>query len=267
MMSTQTDCEVRLRTCDRPDSGTKLMHANIRATALQQLPHSICPRRANVNPTFLSNSTFNLLGPSRIEANPSGTGTVASLRGTAAATSASVVIDTSCGETATPFAITAHSSSSESAGGVLDGWYVSVSGQGLLLVPDVARASKFSIEASGHLCAVGYTAPAIVASNGTELSPDGGPSIATVETRNLTEGRPEGSPLWLAGSKTVATVEQLRNNYAPVQCATASGVLACVAGKLGQWMSCGLELALGNSTTAGSRVDGLECFALALSVG
>ncbi len=60
-------------------------------------------------------------------------------------------LDTTCGETTAPFSVKVSQPS-----GMFDGWFLRVVTDGILFTPSANSSSLFSVEASGHLCAVGY---------------------------------------------------------------------------------------------------------------
>ncbi|KAK3934268.1 hypothetical protein QBC46DRAFT_368331 [Diplogelasinospora grovesii] len=157
----------------------------------------------------------------------------------------SPTVDTSCGETVCPFALQV-----SQPGGMFDGWYVLVSGDDLLFTSVRDTASSFSVEASGHLCAVGF------------LDENSRPYIAAVGTRS------GSGEVWLLESQAV---EQLSQDYAAVKC-TKGGSLGCAAtnttnptnstGSAG-WLGCGLQLDL---STTGSAPVGRGCSSVGLNI-
>lgn len=128
-----------------------------------------------------------------------------------------------------------------------DGWYVHVSGNGLLFTSARSSASSFSVEASGHLCAVG------------RLDNNDRPRVAAVGIRD------PSSDVWLVDSRTL---EVLDEDYAAVKC-TRDGSLSCAANATNpasHWLGCGLQLDLSTDGGGAVPVRGLSCSSLALSV-
>ncbi|KAK3369659.1 hypothetical protein B0T24DRAFT_681657 [Lasiosphaeria ovina] len=152
--------------------------------------------------------------------------------------------DSSCGETASPFALQV-----AQPGGVFDGWFVALSGDGLLFTR--GGGSAFSVEASGHLCAVGL------------LDGDGRPAVAAVGKRE----RDPSSAVWLLQQGMLAA---LGDSYSAVRC-VAAGELVCAAANVTgtparHWLGCGIQLDLSTDEGAVVPARGLNCTALALKV-
>jgi hypothetical protein len=156
------------------------------------------------------------------------------------------ILDTTCGETATPFSLRV-----AQPGGLVDGWWARLSGDGVLFTSSESSATSFSVEGSGHLCAVGYEGEF------------GYPIVAVVT--NLTDS----GPVWLLDGRRA---EAFGEDYVPVECQTAGGGggagLTCAAGATTRnWLGCGLQLDL--SSQAGDVVvvvDGFNCSAISLEV-
>jgi len=185
------------------------------------VPKLVYPRNTSA-PTFLSNGTST-------RANTTATGTAPS---TPSATDA---IDTSCGQSGTPFTLKIGQ-----PGGFFDGWWLAVSGNGLLFSSEPSRAARFSVEATGHLCPVGFQ------------SRDGYPVISTVENRTGITG----SDVWLLGSKELH--DRGHPQYAAVACAVGTGQLVCVEGEMTRWVACGIQLGLAEKGAI-VAVNGLNC--------
>ncbi|KAK0717506.1 hypothetical protein B0T26DRAFT_802622 [Lasiosphaeria miniovina] len=152
--------------------------------------------------------------------------------------------DSSCGETASPFELQV-----AQPGGVFDGWFVALSGDGLLFTR--GGGSAFSVEASGHLCAVGL------------LDGDGRPAVAAVGKRE----RDASSAVWLLQQGMLAA---LGDSYSAVRC-VAAGELVCAAANVTgtparHWLGCGIQLDLSTDEGAVVPARGLNCTALALKV-
>jgi hypothetical protein len=147
------------------------------------------------------------------------------------------ILDTSCGETATPFHLQVSQPS-----GPFDNWYAHLSGDSILFTSEQSTATSFSVEGSKHLCAIGYEG---------EL---GNPIIAVIG--NVTDS----GAVWLLDGKVA---EALESDYVPVECEVGGGGLKCVAQDRGNWLGCGLQLDLGKDA---GTVDGIECTGIELRV-
>lgn len=158
-----------------------------------------------------------------------------------ATSSPTATLDTTCGETATPFSLRVAAAQS---GSPFDGWWARLSGDGVLFTSEQSGATRFSVEGSGHLCAVGAVG---------EL----GNAVIAVVT-NLTDS----GAVWLLDARWA---EAFAADYVPVQCQTAGGALACAAGLTRNWVGCGLQLGL-SSEQGSVVVDGLNCSAIGLEV-
>ena len=164
------------------------------------------------------------------------------LNSSSAAPTSTPTVDTTCGETAAPFALQVSQPE-----GMYDGWYVQVSGNGLLFTSVQSSASSFSVEASGHLCAIG------------RVDRDDLPRIAAVGIRD------PSSDVWLVESRTI---ELLDEDYAAVRC-TRDGLLSCAANATNpasHWLGCGLQLDLSSDGGGTVPVRGLNCSSLALNI-
>ncbi|OIW32895.1 hypothetical protein CONLIGDRAFT_640064 [Coniochaeta ligniaria NRRL 30616] len=151
------------------------------------------------------------------------------------------ILDTTCGETAAPFSLQV-----SQPGGLLDGWYAFLSGDGVLFTSARSSATSFSVEGSGHLCAVGYEGEF------------GYPVIAVVT--NLSDS----GAVWLLDGRRAAAFSE---DYVPVECQTGGGGgLACAAGATRNWVGCGLQLDLSSEAGGSVVVDGLNCSAISLEV-
>ena len=126
---------------------------------------------------------------------------------------------------------------------MFDGWYLKTSGNMILFTSEQERASSFSVEGSGHLCAVG------------SLGDQGYPEIAAVEAREeLT-----ASAIYLLDGKIVQNLEP---EYQPAVCSVDSGQLTCQQDTWKTLLGCGLQLDLGAGPGA---VGGQNCTGITLS--
>jgi hypothetical protein len=152
------------------------------------------------------------------------------------------ILDTTCGETAAPFNLRA-----AQPGGLLDGWYARLSGDGVLFTSEQSGATAFSVEGSGHLCAVGYEGEF------------GNPVIAVVT------GLDDSGAVWLLDGRVA---EVLGGDYVAVECeqGEGGGGLACRAGGTRYWVGCGLQLDLSSDGSGTVVVDGLNCSGISLEV-
>ncbi|RKU43589.1 hypothetical protein DL546_005873 [Coniochaeta pulveracea] len=154
--------------------------------------------------------------------------------------SPTLVLDTSCGETATPFQLQVSQPS-----GPFNDWYAYLSGDGVLFTSDSSAATSFSVEGSHHLCAVGYTGEF------------GLPIIAVVG--NVTDS----SGVWLLDGRVA---EALEADYVPVECEVDAGGLKCHGQGRENWLGCGLQLDLGSSGNGTVVGDGVQCSEIELKV-
>ncbi|KAK7924036.1 hypothetical protein PG985_006090 [Apiospora marii] len=147
-----------------------------------------------------------------------------------------------CGETASPFMLKVSQPS-----GHFDGWFAKVLANTIMFTSSANHSSKFSVESSGYLCAVGYAGE------------DGNPAIAIVEDKKgLT-----GSAVYLIDQKRMEDLK--RQGYGPLDCAV-NGDLACQGGQeLSNWVGCGLGLDMSSDAGENVVVDGWNCTSVALS--
>lgn len=148
------------------------------------------------------------------------------------------VLDTTCGETSTPFQLQVSSPSSP-----FDKWFAHLSGDGILFTSEASSATSFSIEASRHLCAVGY--------EGIK----GYPVIAVIG--NATDS----GAVWFLDGK-IAQV--LGDDYVAIECDVGGGGLKCEAQGREDWFGCGLQLDLGSGER--TEGDGIECKGVELRI-
>ncbi|KAK8138293.1 hypothetical protein PG984_001673 [Apiospora sp. TS-2023a] len=147
-----------------------------------------------------------------------------------------------CGETASPFMLKVSQPS-----GHFDGWFAKVLANTIMFTSSANHSSKFSVESSGYLCAVGYEGE------------DGNPAIAIVEDKKgLT-----GSAVYLIDQKRMEDLK--KQGYGPLDCAV-NGDLACQGGQeLSNWVGCGLGLDISSDAGENVVVDGWNCTSVALS--
>lgn len=163
-------------------------------------------------------------------------------------------IDTTCGETSTPFAVQV-----AQPGGMFDGWFLKLSGDAIIFTPpsaeDTSGASssptKFSVESSGHLCAVG------------RLGTEGNAVIAIAETANATTDA-TGSGVYFVDPEVLGDIAD--QGYAALQCdeATPGEELACTEGALQYWVGCGLGLDITSDGDGMAEIGGWNCTGVAL---
>lgn len=192
-------------------------------------------------PTRVVNTTVDT--PTTTTARPtlSSNSTTGIYSNTSATTSPTRVLDTSCGGTAAPFSLQV-----SQPGDLFDGWYAALSGDGVLFTPARSSATSFSVEGSGHLCAVG------------QRGEFGYPIVAVVT--NLTDS----GAVWLLDGRRAAAFSE---DYVPVECQRGGGgELACAAGATRHWLGCGLQLDLSSQAGGSVVVDGLNCSAISLEV-
>ncbi|KAL1866658.1 hypothetical protein VTK73DRAFT_4561 [Phialemonium thermophilum] len=207
------------------------------------------------------------------------------------------VIDTTCGRTTPHFQMQV----SQPGGGLLDGWFARLSGSGVVFVPSNGEGkgpTRFSIEPTGHLCAVGRSGEhgnALVAAvnipgrrwrqNVTVSSPISAtpsarpswrfPSLSFLSRRssNSSLGFNSTNPLngtngTLVGTSAIwmldgAVIRALGGEYEPVRCYRGgSGELSCEAGQMRNWFGCGLVLEMSSKGGAMVTADGLDCSAI-----
>ncbi|KAK1756524.1 hypothetical protein QBC47DRAFT_187462 [Echria macrotheca] len=152
-------------------------------------------------------------------------------------------IDTTCGKTVSPFAVQI-----AQPGGTFDGWFLNLVGNSVLFTNSRSSASQFSVEATGHLCVVGYS------------DEDDHPSIGAVGIHD------PSSDVWLLRRQTL---DSLNGDYAAVTCSKGSGMLSCAANTTNpatHWLACGIQLDL--STDGGSTVpiNGRNCTSVELKI-
>ncbi|KAK8874006.1 hypothetical protein PGQ11_004520 [Apiospora arundinis] len=158
------------------------------------------------------------------------------------ATPTSTTSSMTCGETSSPFMLKVSQPS-----GLFDGWFARILANTIMFTSSVNQSSKFSVESSGYLCAVGYKGE------------DGNSVIAIVEDKKgLT-----GSAVYLIDEKRMEDLG--KQGYGPLDCAV-NGDLACQGGQeLSNWVGCGLGLDISSDAGENVVVDGWNCTSVALS--
>jgi len=152
-------------------------------------------------------------------------------------------IDTTCGETVSPFSLKVSQS-----GGKFDGWFLYRVGNNLLFTSTQSSAGSFSVEATGHLCQVGY------------LDEDSRPRIAAVGIHD------PSSDVWLVRRQTL---DSLVSDYAAVVCTKDGGSLNCAANTTNpanHWLGCGLQLDLSTDGGQTVPVNGRNCTSIQLAI-
>lgn len=130
--------------------------------------------------------------------------------------------------------------------GLFDGWYAKVSGDQILFSSSANHSDKFSVEGSGHLCAVGY------------VGENGNPAIAIAETK---EGLTGSAIYFVDGQRLTNLTTQ---GYGALDCAVDDG-LACQARGLTYWVACGLGLDISSDGNPNVVIDTWNCTSVALS--
>lgn len=128
-------------------------------------------------------------------------------------------------------------------GGFFDGWYLKVSGDGILFTSSANYSSQFSVEGSGHLCAIGY------------VGESGNAAVAVVETRG------DGSAVYLIDGQMALDLEP---EYKSLNCSVGDG-LACAEGAMKNWVGCGMQLDLSSQAGDGVVVDTFNCTSVTLT--
>ncbi|KAI1082592.1 hypothetical protein F5B20DRAFT_508318 [Whalleya microplaca] len=153
-------------------------------------------------------------------------------------------LDSACGATAAPFTVQVSQPDR-----LFDGWYLQMSGDAIIFTPLSSSATHFSVEDTGHLCAVGYLGSAgnaviAIAENGTETT---------------------GSAVYFLDPTVLGGIAQ--TGYAALRCAVGTGTgsgLACSEGAKAFWVGCGLGLDITSDGDGVAVVDGRNCTGVAL---
>ncbi|KAI1248150.1 hypothetical protein MGN70_010399 [Eutypa lata] len=161
---------------------------------------------------------------------------------TSSAPTPTQTIDRTCGETSTPFTVQVGQ-----PGGMFDDWFLKLSGDAILFVPDSATATQFSVEGSGHLCAVG------------SLGTQGNAIIAIAE--NATDIT--GSGVYFIDPEVLEDIDEL--GYAALQCEVGADALSCSEGAKGFWVGCGLGLDITSDGDGSAEIGGWDCTGVTLA--
>ena len=156
--------------------------------------------------------------------------------------SPSPTIDRTCGETTTPFSVQV-----AQPGGMFDGWYLKLSGDAIIFTQSQDLSTPFSVEGSGHLCAVGH-----VGTQGNAL-------IAVAE--NATEVT--GGAVYFIDPEVLEDIDEL--GYAALTCEPPSETLACAQGEMRFWSACGLVLDITSDSEGDTEIGGQNCTGVDLS--
>ncbi|KAK9418732.1 putative Ig-like domain-containing protein [Seiridium unicorne] len=159
----------------------------------------------------------------------------------AATPTSTSTLDLSCGETTPPFLLQVSQPSS-----VFNGWYAKISGDQILFSSSANHSDKFSVESSGHLCAVGY------------FGESGTPAIAIVETKDSLSG----SAVYFVDGHRLTNLTGL--GYGALDCAVDDD-LACQAQDMSHWVACGLGLDISSDGSQNVVVDNWNCSSVSLS--
>lgn len=165
----------------------------------------------------------------------------------AATATATPTLDRTCGETAAPFLLRVQQ---QQAPGLFDEWFLRISGNAILFAASAEDSSQFSVEASGHLCAVG------------RVGESGSPVVAIAETKDgLT-----GSGVYFVDGQRLGPDQLGGQGYGALGCALSGDALGCLAGEgLGHWVACGLGLDIASDGGLRVIVDGWNCTGIGLS--
>ncbi|KAI1370990.1 hypothetical protein F4677DRAFT_323422 [Hypoxylon crocopeplum] len=175
-------------------------------------------------------------------------------------TTATATPTSTCETTSAPFAVRV-----VQPGGLFDGWYLQVSGEGVIFNPSLSLAARFSFDSSEHLCATG----------GAGLIGNASAVVAIAENRTDAAG----SAVWFVEPGLLEDIENDREGhrwYAPLECDGAgtganstvgnSTALTCAQGAKEYWVGCGLGLDITSDGDGVAVVDGWNCTAVTLSI-
>lgn len=231
---------LNVTTAPYPNGTTSLPFLN--ATSEHYLDTTSAPYANGTTAALSLNATsahyLNTTSPPYANATSVRYSNTSSVTATAMATS---TLDTSCGETSTPFLLQVTQPSS-----AIDGWYARIIGNQILFGSSANQSGKFSVESSGHLCAVGL------------FGESGSPAIAIVETK---EGLSGSAVYFVDGQRLTNLTEQ---GYGALDCAVDDD-LACQAQGLAHWVGCGLGLDISSDGNENVVVDASNCTSLGLS--
>ncbi|KAI0118077.1 hypothetical protein F4776DRAFT_264299 [Hypoxylon sp. NC0597] len=181
-----------------------------------------------------------------------------------------------CETASNPFAVRV-----SQPGGLFDGWYLQLSGDGVIFNPSIDRASKFSFdsqdEGKSHLCSF----------SGTGLVGNSSAVVAIAENRTDATG----SAVYFVDPEVLEVIDNDQHQwYAPLECNGDSGgnsgsgsnpvlnstttrvaarsdsTLACAQGNKEYWVGCGLGLDITSDGDGVAVVNGWNCTAVTLSI-
>ncbi|KAI1656077.1 hypothetical protein F4813DRAFT_144637 [Daldinia decipiens] len=185
-------------------------------------------------------------------------------------------------------------------GSPFDGWYLQISGTGVLFNPSSGRASRFSFSSyspsspptttnsssspspssfSGHqqyLCSTSSSSSDTDATAGITTTADNATVVA------IAEARPDvpGSAVYFVEPHVLEDMDNDRQGwYAPLECVTSespgtnstsatngTSTLACAQGAKEYWVGCGLGLDITSDGDGTAVVDGWNCAGVALTI-
>ncbi|KAI1135472.1 hypothetical protein F5Y05DRAFT_172161 [Hypoxylon sp. FL0543] len=223
----------------------------------------------NSTPTpFLNNTHIPLAINATTTARFPNSTSTARFANTTSATPAATPTAT-CESTTNPFAVRV-----SQPGGLFDGWYLQISGDGVIFNPSIDRASRFSFDApsagKSHLCSLG----------GAGLVGNASAVVAIAENRTDATG----SAVYFVDPEVLEDIDNGQHRwYAPLECGGDSGsnstanstaavvgradsTLACAQGSKEYWVGCGLGLDITSDGDGVAVVDGWNCTAVTLSI-
>ncbi|OTA65831.1 hypothetical protein K449DRAFT_420547 [Hypoxylon sp. EC38] len=180
-----------------------------------------------------------------------------------------------CETTSNPFAVRV-----SQPGGLFDGWYLQLSGDGVIFNPSLDRASKFSFDTQNqgksHLCS----------QNGAGLVGNASAVVAIAENRTDATG----SAVYFVDPEVLGAIDNEQHQwYAPLECdgdaggnpgsgsntmfnstttvaARSDSTLDCAQGNKEYWVGCGLGLDITSDGDGVAVVNGWNCTAVTLSI-
>ncbi|KAI0098430.1 hypothetical protein F4814DRAFT_121778 [Daldinia grandis] len=271
---------------------TKLSNATISAPFMNVTSSTPSPTLNTTTPAPLLNSTriFPFLNVTSSIRFANTTTTSPSPTSTSTSTSTSTPSQTplcSNSSTTTPFNIRV-----SQPGSIFNGWYLQISGAGVLFNPSSSRASRFSFSSDSnsnsnsnssssnhqqHLCSTPSSSSSSETDTPTTSTADNATVIAIAEARPGVSG----SAVYFVQPHVLADMENDQQGwYAPLQCNTSSGgsgtnstsavngtsTLACAQGAKEYWVGCGLGLDITSDGDGAAVVDGWNCTGVALRI-
>ncbi|OTA96016.1 hypothetical protein M434DRAFT_28312 [Hypoxylon sp. CO27-5] len=181
-----------------------------------------------------------------------------------------------CETTSNPFAVRV-----SQPGGLFDGWYLQLSGDGVIFNPSLDRASKFSFDTQNqgksHLCS----------QNGAGLVGNSSAVVAIAENRTDATG----GAVYFVDPEVLGAIDNEQHQwYAPLECddgdaggnsgsgsntmfnstttvaARSDSTLDCAQGNKEYWVGCGLGLDIASDGDGVAVVNGWNCTAVTLSI-